>query len=145
MWAELVAATLETLNQGNPDGMEMAPANTRSIELRSTRRYGLNTPVLFCWATSNASAVNSEGRTRDINAAGAYIYAKNAPPDRARVQVDVILCDVSGRPFGTHLIGEGVVLRVEPEPEIAPEGMTGFAVSVQFYLAKSEERIQRSA
>ena len=78
--------------------------------------------------------------TRDIDTTGAYINACELPPLGALVQMNIMLSNPSDGGPGAHLIGEGVVLRVDPHSNGNIRGVSegGFAVSVQFYLESSE-------
>lgn len=77
--------------------------------------------------------------TRDVHRTGAYIDASELPPVGALVQLDIVLPNPADNSPKVHLIGEGMVLRVEPDRS-TPSGPSrgGFAVSVQFYVESSE-------
>jgi hypothetical protein len=124
------------------DQMKSPIAYTRTIELRKSNRYHVYAPVRFCWAASNGLPRSGEGTTRDIDTTGAYINASELPPVRALVQLDIVLSNLSDGGPGAHLVGEGMVLRVDPQGNSngnLPWGLeSGFAVSVQFYLESSE-------
>jgi len=119
--------------------MKALIANARGIERRKHQRYQLSAPVFFCWAAPDQPLEGGEGMTRDIDTSGAYISARELPPVGSLVQMDILLPNLSAAGRGAHLIGEGIVLRVEPHGGDMPELVEdGFAVSVQFYLETSE-------
>jgi hypothetical protein len=96
-------------------------------------------PVFFCWASPNGSARSGTGTARDIDTTGAFIHSIELAPVGARVQMDIMLPNISGGEFGTHLIGEGVVVRVEPHNgEVPGTSESGFAVLMQLYVESSE-------
>jgi hypothetical protein len=112
---------------------------TKDLERRKAHRYQLRALAFFFWAMQGEPLESGEGVTRDIDTAGAYINAIELPPVGAMVQLDILLPTVSDSRPGAHLIGEGVVLRVDAHGSTihdCPPG--GFAISVQFYLDTSE-------
>lgn len=119
--------------------MKAPYANATGLERRQYHRYQLSAPVFFCWAFPDEPLQSGEGMTRDIDTTGAYITANELPPVGARVQMDIFLPNLSDARSGAHLIGEGVVLRVEPQDHKAQVSQErGFAASVHFYLETSE-------
>jgi hypothetical protein len=105
-----------------------------AIELRKSKRYPLNAPVLFLWAPHEGKARSGQGVTRDINASGVYVLTDVLPPVGALVQLDILLPKLEDPGFGMSLAGEGVVLRVEPQSaQGAGTSGAGFAASMQFY------------
>lgn len=119
--------------------MRATSAVSRTIELRKASRYRLNAPICFFWAPPNGPVRSGQGFTRDINTSGVYVLANLSPPVGSLVQVDIPLPKLANDGLGMHLMGEGVVVRIEPRnanDESLVQG--GFAASVQFYPEASE-------
>jgi hypothetical protein len=104
------------------------------IELRKARRYVLNAPALFMWASQDGTTGNGRGVTRDINTSGVFVITETLPVIGARIQMDIALPKITESGSGMLLHGEGIVLRAEARGlRGADRGETGFAASVQFY------------
>jgi len=99
------------------------------VELRKTRRYRLNAPVVFMWALRDGEPQSGLGFTRDISAFGVYVTTATMPPVGARIQVEITLPKLAETGPGMHLQGEGVVLRCE----YGDPAKQGFAASAQLY------------
>jgi len=119
--------------------MKAPIAYVPTIELRKNNRYRLSAPVFFFWVPQNGPPQSAEGITRDVNATGVYVIADEMPLVGSLVQMDILLPNLEGSGSGTHLTGEGIVLRVDPHNNrIAGPSNCGFAASVQFYPEPSE-------
>jgi hypothetical protein len=119
--------------------MRAIGAESRTIELRKASRYRLNAPICFLWALPNGQVKSGQGVTRDINTSGVYVQANSSPPVGSLVQMDILLPRLANDGLGMHLMGEGIVVRIEPrnaKDESLVQG--GFAASVQFYPEASE-------
>ena len=81
------------------------------MELRKTARYPLNLGVTFQW-TNEGQDYFGTGSTRDISAAGMFVFSENCPPYNAR-----LTCEVTAprsRSVGSLQIkASGWVVRVE--------------------------------
>jgi hypothetical protein len=124
--------------------MNAINATSRTIELRKASRYRLNALICFLWAPPNGPVQSGQGVTRDINTCGVYVLANSSPPVGALVQVDILLPKLANDGLGMHLMGEGIVVRIEhygASDESYFRG--GFAASVQFYPEPSEMVLTR--
>jgi hypothetical protein len=119
--------------------MKASIAHIPTVEQRWKNRYRLTAPVFFSWAPQNGTPESGGGITRDVSATGIYVCADETPPVGALIQMDIQLPNLAGGGPGTHLTGEGVVLRVDPRSnKMADASNGGFAASVQFYPEPSE-------
>ena len=110
-----------------------------AIELRKAKRYHLNAPARFLWASQDGEPQSGEGVTRDVSTFGVYVLTDALPPVGALVQMEIALPKLVDTGSGMHLDCEGVVLRSEPHSAKgvgASEG--GFAASMQFYPEATE-------
>jgi phage terminase large subunit-like protein len=106
----------------------------RLPDFRKGKRYWFNAPVRFTWLAPNGEERTSQGITRDVNTAGAYIVADELPPVGALVQLEIALPKMAKSPSGMCLHGEGIVLRTEFDGyKSAGAGRGGFAAAMQFY------------
>ena len=119
--------------------MRAIGAVSRTIELRKASRYRLNAPICFLWAPQNGPLKSGQGVTRDINTSTVFVQASSSPPVGSLVQVDILLPKLASDGMGMHLMGEGIVVRIEPR-STNEESLVlgGFAASVQFYPEASE-------
>jgi PilZ domain len=74
----------------------MTRATQQQDERRSVVRYRTEVPVTFHWGSTDANRTYSEGVTRDISVAGAYVFSEICPPIDALVHVDILLPMSSG-------------------------------------------------
>ena len=94
------------------------------MELRKTSRYPLNLGVTFQW-TDEGQDYFGTGSTRDISAAGMFVFSDDCPPYDARLSCEVTA--PRARSAGSLQIKtSGRVVRVEGIESIARRG---FAVS----------------
>lgn len=67
------------------------------------------------------------------------MYSDVLPPSGVLLQMEIHLPKISSPEPGMHLTGEGIVLRVEQDPNSKQHaGGGGFASSIQFYPESSE-------
>lgn len=109
-------------------------ASSTIRESRQSHRYPLRNPVLFCWAPLVGQPQSGQGVTRDINDSGVYVLADSLPQVGALVQLEIFPSKLPDARLGMHMIGDGVVIRVEP----GDTTQGGFAASVHFYPEQSE-------
>ncbi len=94
------------------------------MELRKTRRYYLEAPVVFNWKDTNNLSRRCEGTTRDISTKALFIQTRDCPSigDQLRIEVMLPALDSSS---GVRLRAVGVVLRVQDSGQEA----AGFAAA----------------
>jgi hypothetical protein len=100
-----------------------------AMELRKHKRYKVNAPVNFMWATHGGEPQSGQGITRDINTFGVYVVTDALPSVGARVQMEITLPAFRDTGPGMQLTCEGVVLRCDGDG--TPK--RGFAASAQCY------------
>jgi PilZ domain len=98
------------------------------VELRKSRRYKLEAPVLFLWERPDGVLEEDKGTIRDISDRGVFISVGVAPAVGSHVDIDVYLPSSEITRGSVHLHGEGIVVRLEREME----GAKGFAATVAF-------------
>jgi hypothetical protein len=89
-------------------------------------RLPLQTPVSFWWTNVDGTALQGEGRSRDVSEHGAFVFAPVCPPVGSSV---MLLMALEGVPDGIGPLPveiEGLVLRIERSP--AGKEMGGFAI-----------------
>ena len=93
------------------------------MELRKTSRYPLDLGVTFQW-TNEGQDYFGAGSTRDISAAGMFVFSEDCPPYDARLSCEVTV--PRARSAGSLQIkASGRVVRVEDSWSAK---RTGFAV-----------------
>jgi hypothetical protein len=93
------------------------------VELRKTTRYPLDLRVTFQW-TDEGQDYFGTGSTRDISAAGMFVFSEDFPPYDARLSCEITA--PRARSAGSLQIqASGRVVRVEDSPSIK---RCGFAV-----------------
>ena len=114
--------------------MNASIACSRTGELRKGTRYSLKMTALFDWAPQVGEPQCGRGVTRDINNSGVYVRTDELPQLGASVQLDIVIPGRPGSYLGMHLLGDGVVTRVEYR------GITqgGFAASMHFFVQEEE-------
>jgi len=94
------------------------------VELRKTSRYPLNLGVTFQWTNEGQDYFGS-GSTRDISAAGMFVFSEDCPPYDARLSCEVTA--PRSRSAGSLQIKtSGRVVRVEGIESVARRGFAVF-------------------
>ena len=114
--------------------MNATIACCKTLELRKGTRYSLKKMALFSWALKAGEPQSGQGVTRDINDSGVYVLTDELPQVGSLVQLDILVPELPGSYLGMHLLGDGVVIRVEHHG--ATQG--GFAASVHFYAHRAK-------
>jgi hypothetical protein len=105
---------------------------------RKCVRYPLGARAVFSWEGPAQNRLRSEGLTRDVSLAGAFVFTLTCPPAGTAVQVELFLPPMHGAVPTALLRGEARVLRVERPP--TREEQSGFAVSSDdFWSLKGRE------
>jgi len=95
-----------------------------SVELRKTSRYPLEFRVTFRWTNEDQDYLGA-GSTRDISAAGMFIFSEDCPPYDARLSCEVTA--PRSRSSGSLQIkASGRVVRVEGIKSVARRGFAVF-------------------
>jgi hypothetical protein len=90
------------------------------VELRKTTRYPLDLRVTFRWTNEGQDYVGT-GSTRDIGAAGIFVFSEDCPPRDARLSCEVTA--PRSRSAGSLQIkASGRVVRVESSESGAQRG-----------------------
>ena len=104
------------------------------MELRKTSRYPLDLGVTFQW-TNDGQDYFGTGSTRDISAAGMFVFSENCPPYNAQ-----LTCEVTApraRSAGSLQIkASGRVVRVEDSQSGKRRGFAVFG-DMQLFSADS--------
>jgi hypothetical protein len=94
------------------------------VELRKTSRYPLNLGVTFQWTDEDQDYFGN-GSTRDISAAGMFVFSEDCPPYDARLNCEVTA--PRSRSAGSLQIKtSGRVVRVEGSESGTPRGFAVF-------------------
>lgn len=112
--------------------------------MRHTSRFEIVAPVSYWWPSPTGALHSSKGETRNISQRGVLVAAEECPPLGSPVQLTIRLPRLREKGLGMRLEGEGMVVRVQDTSNSHLLGPTqAFAVSVQFYLEKSEQQERR--
>src|SRR5271169_4069138 len=93
------------------------------VNRRNASRHAVQAPVIFSWIEKGQQKT-SDGWTRDINVAGAYILTSHCPPEGSRTSLEIVLPPLGkeGQILKIHM--DAHVLRVETAE--AGRGSGGF-------------------
>lgn len=101
---------------------------------RKHARIPLETATEIRWRDQQGEMHAAEGTTRDLSAAGVFVYSEVLPPLGAPVQFSLVLPQLVPDSPAIHLAAEGRVLRVERDLL----SRSGFAViNERFSLTRS--------
>lgn len=102
-------------------------------KLRLYRRYLIVADVFCCWTSRRNRFKFTQGITRDLSIAGAYVLGDNSPEIGTEVQFNILWPDLGFTNPQGHLAGTGTVLRVDSFRTATPSRRVGFALSVHFH------------
>jgi hypothetical protein len=112
------------------------------VERRGQVRYALRAPVDFLWEEGDGVEHQGAGLTRDVSQRGVFVVSDTYVPVAAVVRLELDFHELVKRK--SHMIAQGLVLRVEP----SSDGMGGFAVatkSLDFKIADDKSQLQSNA
>jgi hypothetical protein len=70
-------------------------------------------PIVFSWKEAGGMRRQAEGFTRDISAAGVFIFTQSCPPPHVPVRYDALLPQFSEGASLLRIVGTGRVLRID--------------------------------
>ena len=82
-------------------------------DTRKYARFSLTVPVIFTWRDQRSQWRRSTGLTRDLSAAGVYLYSAKVPPVGVPIEFAAILPPLEPTLPALRLHGEARVMRVE--------------------------------
>lgn len=103
------------------------------MQPRKYNRYRLQVPVIFSWKDAQGIRQQSVGLAHDFSIAGAFIFATNAPPLKANVELKAYLPPSAAPPL--RIYGQGHVVRLEPAHG---RRRAGFAVAAEPFDLRTE-------
>jgi hypothetical protein len=120
---------------------QIAHRSEYAAERRKGIRYRMNASVKFHWSGPEDGHYQSEGVTRDMSVAGAFVLTATCPPPNAVIQMEVFL---SLSEIGAKALMKADMMVLRVEHDIAGKERSGFsAVSEGFTLRTLSERASR--
>jgi hypothetical protein len=116
-----------------------------SDRLRLYRRYLIAADVFCCWNAMQKRFQFTQGITRDVSIAGAYVLGDRSPAVGVQVELNILWPDFGFTNPRGHLVGTGTVLRVDALGDAAASRRVGFALSLQFHHAPDESLFEHWA
>ena len=116
-----------------------------SDKLRLYRRYLIAADVFCCWNSGQKRFQFTQGITRDVSIAGAYVLGDRSPAIGVQAELNILWPDFGFTNPRGHLVGIGTVLRVDAFGDASASRRVGFALSLQFHPAPDESLFEHWA
>ena len=116
-----------------------------SDKLRLYRRYLIAADVFCCWNSKQKRFQFTQGITRDVSVAGAYVLGDRSPAIGVQVELNILWPDIGFTNPRGHLVGTGTVLRVDSFGDASASRRVGFALSLRFHPAPDESLFEHWA
>jgi hypothetical protein len=100
-----------------------------TTELRKSARYHMGAPVVFIWKDQNGGSRRSEGITRDMSGAGAFVWAESCPPVGAVLRCEIFLPATS--PGAKRLLVTSTATTRRVDLPLSEHHREGFAVQFE--------------
>jgi hypothetical protein len=97
------------------------------MDLRRFARHPIAATALFSWKDLGARRAGN-GVTRDICAAGVFVWSDICPPESTQVQTELVLPPLHAEASPLRMKVLGQVVRIEAQPRM------GFAVHSQNFI-----------
>ena len=111
------------------DNCSPNPVDGAQADPRKNIRFALQMPITFSWVDEHGVGQMGEGRSRDIGASGAFVFALRCPPPGTTVRLHIFLSLDPQAARTLEIQAEARVLRVEQAA--STEETIGFAARNQ--------------
>ena len=109
------------------------------MNLRKFLRVPLCASAVFSWADQKGLSQQGKGKTRDLSAAGAFLYTDSAPPVGSTVQLEMRVPFLRGAISALRMKAKARVVRVQPPDENDEVQTSGFAVITDSFILQDAD------